>query len=92
MFKLLTIYQPTLCRERVFFWQLVILPLEQKTITLANVVLLFFFMGAAVLLVLELTLTCFIFGVDMNKHCQDIMNTAGINETFKSFIMPIKVW
>lgn len=49
-------------------------------------------MDAAVLLVLELTLTCFIFGVDMNKHCQDIMNTAGINETFKSFIMPIKVW
>lgn len=49
-------------------------------------------MDAVVLLALKLTLTRFIIGVDMNKHCQDIMNTAGINKKFKSFIMPIKVW
>lgn len=56
------------------------------------VLLFFFLMDAVVLLALKLTLTRFIIGVDMNKHCQDIMNTAGINKKFKSFIMPIKVW
>lgn len=29
-------------------------------------------------------LTSFIFGADMNKHCQDVMNAAGINKTFKT--------
>lgn len=48
-------------------------------------------MDAVVLLAAKFMLTRFIFGVGMNKHCQDITNT-GINKTFKSLIMPIKVW
>lgn len=28
-------------------------------------------------------LTAFIFGADLNKHCQDDMQTAGINKTFE---------